>query len=176
MKKVLLGIVLGLVVAGVGAYMQNRLRVAILKPKNMRYAWDASTIAAALEQYKATHGTYPAAMDARGLEVALVPAHLRSLPKWGLRYFSDGSSYSLLIRLGGEGPISLHALGDIEIRDGKWVSWPDLFTEQELRRLLDERTQQQTSTAQPNYRLKPTDPRVTPLAEERKRRATRPAA
>jgi hypothetical protein len=27
-----------------------------------------------------------------------------------------------------------------------------------------------------NYRLKPTDPRVTPLAEERKRRATRPAA
>jgi len=28
----------------------------------------------------------------------------------------------------------------------------------------------------PNYRLKPTDPRVTPLAEVRKRRATRPAA
>ena len=31
-------------------------------------------------------------------------------------------------------------------------------------------------TARSNYRLKPTDPRVTPLAEERKRRATRPAA
>jgi len=29
---------------------------------------------------------------------------------------------------------------------------------------------------QPNNRLKPTDPRVTPLAEGRKRRATRPAA
>jgi hypothetical protein len=28
----------------------------------------------------------------------------------------------------------------------------------------------------PNNRLKPTDPRVTPLAEGRKRRATRPAA
>jgi len=30
--------------------------------------------------------------------------------------------------------------------------------------------------APPNNRLKPTAPRVTPLAEERKRRATRPAA
>jgi hypothetical protein len=155
-KKVLLGIVLGLVIAGVAAYMQNRLRIAILKPKNMRYVWDANAIAAALEQYKTTHGAYPAAMDASGLELALVPGHLRSLPKWGLRYFSDGSSYTLFVRLGGEGPISLQALGDIEIRDGKWVSWPDLFTEQELRHLLDERRQQKTSTAQPNYRLQAT--------------------
>ena len=32
------------------------------------------------------------------------------------------------------------------------------------------------STTLSNYRLKPTDPRVTPLAQGRKRRATRPAA
>jgi hypothetical protein len=155
-RKMLLGVGVGLVLAVLFLSGRGYLGGKMVKAKNMRFIVDATMIVTALEQYKTQHGVYPAAMEARGLEAALVPAILRSLPRWGLSYFSDGTTYTLLIRPAGDGPHAVDALGLIEIRDGRWVSWPDWLTEDELKRYLHEQEPPKTSTTQPNNRLQAT--------------------
>src|SRR5258705_13853960 len=124
MKHFAFGSLSTLILAGIAWLGVNSLAEAIGKSSVKRFIADTATIAVALDQYKSEDGSYPISMGkSEILNTVLVPRYIRFMPSWGIRYFSDGVSYSLLVRPSGEGPYSLHAFGALELHDGKWVSW-----------------------------------------------------
>jgi hypothetical protein len=101
---------------------QRGLLDAIDRSMCKRLAGDARSIGTAVEEYKAEFGQYPVTMSVEDLRNAVTPTYIRDLPP-GVRYFSDGSSYTVVIRMGDEGPIVDNCV--FEYRDGELVSWPD---------------------------------------------------
>ena len=109
--------------AGTGLYFFNR---ALCEKYARVWAHDAARIAAMVEEFREETGRYPVATSGLELWSALGNDSRRDsiIEDELIHYWSDGSTYLLLLKPAGPGAISRGTL-IYEIRDGEWHTWPE---------------------------------------------------
>ena len=168
MRKLLLAgalLVIGLDVAWHGVL---GLLEAIDRSTYKRVLADARSVVTVLEAYKAATGSYPTTWSADELAKMVAPTYIQVLDTREMRYFSDGTSYVLLMgfpRGSYQSPRSWG--GPIEVRDGIVRSAPAW-----LKIAPSGRLRPTAVGVQPNQRLAAPHSGVTALAQGRKLRAT----
>jgi hypothetical protein len=111
----------------------DRMSLAILsKP-----IADVFFVAKTVERFKFEQGAYPAGAQRDDVEPLLIGRGWQhgALANAGLSYFSNGRSYTVLARPSGDGPFKRASWGCVELRDGKWVAWPEGFSDNDLRNM-----------------------------------------
>jgi hypothetical protein len=130
-------VALGLLVTGV--FMFRSLGDAIESGKEKRAVSHTFSIAMHLEAYRADHGAYPKGFDVEALRAALEPAYSRLMPSGSLSYYSDGDNYAIISRssapAGYRGPTYRGSWGVTEIRNGEFIIWPGLLSEESIQRM-----------------------------------------
>ena len=121
-KRLLFGFVLGALVVGLMWFVLSELSDAIYSGLCKRQAADLRSIANALERYRTDHGTYPLGMTIEDAAAALEPQYQRIIPKDGIDYFSNGSTFALTATWGPDGPSNCRCC--FEMRNGEFVVWP----------------------------------------------------
>jgi len=180
-KKNLAFVLVGACATALLVYALNDLARAVTLSKSKSFMQEIFTLAQNVERYRVTHGIYPQTCDVAQLEQMLnVGYPPGALARRGIEYFSNGTDYTIILRADGVGSYESKGYGVFELRNGRWVAWPRGISQQylddtELR--LRELAPGKATTfgEQPNHALNPTVLRVTALAENRKRRAARPA-
>lgn len=106
----------------------ERIQAGVVGNSIVVRSFQVPEVAACLAGYMDRHGQYPVGMDVSVLERAFEgQIKLRQRDSW--RYYSDGRTYSLFLRLSPSGPFGTETLGVCEHRDGQWVAWPNLLDE-----------------------------------------------
>ena len=125
--KRLLTVAVTLLVFVSGEYFMYKLLRGIQRGKFKRELGEILFLAEALERFRCANGSYPGSFAD---PVFSAPENVASLIRSEgetLAYFSNGFTYTLLLRQTGSATI-----GAFELRDGRWVTWPDLYSKAEL--------------------------------------------
>jgi hypothetical protein len=103
------------VVFVLGSVTFDSLRDAATRSKSRRLLGNARTVAAYVDGYRVTHGSYPVAMGGAAF-FAKAPLN----PGLDCDYYSDGTTYTAIC----PGYASQMKWEPYVVRDGKLVSWP----------------------------------------------------
>jgi hypothetical protein len=118
-----LGVLSASVVFVLGSVTFDSLRDAAMRSKSRRLLANARTIAAYVDRYRVTQGSYPIAMGGPAF-FAKAPLN----PGLDCDYYSDGTTYTAIC----PSNISQMKWEPYVIRDGKLVSWPSYMNEDPL--------------------------------------------
>ena len=142
MKKRIIVIAIIAAVAGVGClvylnWLSGTRNTNMLK----RQLADVRDIATVLQKYCREHGAYPATSDVQEFRQSVSPKYIRNID-FIMSYDSDGTNYACVFRpMSFAGATPQGSLGVIEVYNGRILSWPDFFDEEEVRwleqRLID---------------------------------------
>ncbi len=128
--KISLPIVVVLAIVGIVIWVGYNFFLAHDVGVCKRFMADTRSIANAVEEYQISYGHYPAAMTLDELRGSISPEFMRKLPTRGIRYFSDGTGYTVITvpfdndEVGGS--VYAHRCSYLELRDGEFVSWPEI--------------------------------------------------
>ena len=128
MKRLLPILVTALVVFGMTLAERAFVR-GVRRSMLKRAIGDLRILAGAIENYRCLHGTYPGSLgvDTFGSQdpaSAIIRSETESIAYFTIPSFT---SYTLLFRYAGGASFS-----GFELRDGRWVSWPDVFSADDL--------------------------------------------
>src|SRR5258708_4709918 len=118
-----LGVLSATVVFVLGSVVFDSLRDAAMRSKSRRLLANARTVAAYVDRYRVSRGSYPVAMS-RASFFAKAPLN----PGLDCDYYSDGTTYTAVC------PSNTSQLKwePYVVRDGKLVSWPSYMDEDPL--------------------------------------------
>jgi hypothetical protein len=118
-KRSLSWFLAGILLTALAVYLYNSVLGGVRRSVLKRDAGDIMAIAAALETHHRVNGRFPAGSGSLSRDACPEVAATISQLGEKLAYFSDGSTYTLLLRY----PGASSAAG-FEVQNAKWVSWP----------------------------------------------------